>query len=101
GSSAACARRVVGDGRGFDSDFKRSDGMRGVEGALDLDEKTGRILWTHEWPADYRGISWDVGTGVTPTVDGDRVYVAGRAGMLFAFDVKTGKVLWQKDYVKD
>ena len=98
---AGYAGPAVADGRVFVSDFNRTDGMRGVERALALDEKTGRILWTHEWPADYRGISWDVGTGVTPTVDGDRVYVAGRTGMLFAFDVKTGKVLWQKDYVKD
>src|SRR2546427_3114885 len=98
---AGYAGPAVADGRVFVSDFNRTDGMRGVERALALDEKTGRILWTHEWPADYRGISWDVGTGVTPTVDGDRVYVAGRTGMLFAFDAKTGKVLWQKDYVKD
>ena len=37
----------------------------------------------------------------TPTVDGDRVYVLGTMGNLLALDVGDGRVLWQKDFVKD
>src|SRR5438128_1632765 len=77
---AGYAGPAVADGRVFVSDFNRTDGMRGVERALALDEKTGRILWTHEWPADYRGISWDVGTGVT------------------SHDPVTGKIYWRQPY---
>ena len=50
---------------------------------------------------DYRGISWPIGPRATPTVDGDRVYVAGADGKLFCLDVKTGAIIWKKDYVKD
>jgi outer membrane protein assembly factor BamB len=92
---------AVANGRVFVSDFSPKVGKRGVERALALDEKTGRILWTHEWDADYAGISWAYGPRATPTVDGDRVYVAGGGGALLAFDVATGKVLWQKHYGKD
>ena len=42
-----------------------------------------------------------IGPRATPTVDGDRVYVLGAMGHLLALDVSTGRVLWQKDYVKD
>ena len=36
------------------------------------------VLWTQEWPVDYRGISYGNGPRATPTVDGDRVYVRRR-----------------------
>ncbi len=41
------------------------------------------------------------GPRATPTVDGDRVYVAGADGKLFCLDVKTGALVWKKDYIAD
>lgn len=98
---AGYAGPAVADGRVFILDYAETQRPRGVERALALDEKTGKILWTQEWPADYRGISWPTGPRATPTVDGDRVYVAGADGKLFCLNVKTGEILWQKDYAKD
>jgi len=92
---------AVADGRVFVTDWVETQKPRGTERALALDEKTGKILWTQEWPADYRGISWPVGPRATPTVDGNRVYVAGADGKLFCLDVKTGAIIWKKDYVAD
>jgi len=91
----------VADGRVFVTDFEPTNGMRGTERALALDEATGRILWTREWEADYAGIQWEVGPGATPTVDDDRVYTLGRTGILSALDVETGELLWRKDYSAD
>ena len=34
-------------------------------------------------------------------MDGDRVYVAGGAGMLLCLDVETGAVVWQHDTVAE
>ena len=98
---AGYAGPAVADGRVFITDWEPTQGMRGVERAMALDEATGRILWTAAWDADYAGIQWEVGPGATPTVDGDRVYTLGRAGMLSALAVDTGDVLWQKDYGAD
>jgi outer membrane protein assembly factor BamB len=92
---------AVAAGRVFVTDFKRSAGKKGIERALCLDEKSGRVLWAREWDADYQGISYDNGPRATPTVDGDRVYVLGASGKLFCLNVRTGAVIWQKDYVKD
>ena len=91
----------VVDGRVFVTDFEPTQGMRGTERAMALDEATGSILWTQQWEADYAGISWEVGPGATPTVDGDRVYVLGRTGVLSALAVETGELLWRKDYAED
>jgi outer membrane protein assembly factor BamB len=91
----------VANGRVFLTDYLETKHPRGTERALAVDEKTGKILWTHEWPADYGGIMWPVGPRATPTVDGDRVYVLGVNGKLFCFDVATGTVIWKKDFIAD
>ena len=98
---AGFAGPAVADGRVFITDFEATHGMRGTERTLALDETTGRILWIQEWEADYAGIQWETGPGATPTVDGDRVYTLGRTGVLSAFDVETGALLWRKDYAED
>jgi len=100
---------AVAAGRVFVTDFKRSyeikgeikGGMKGTERALCLDEKTGKIIWTREWDADYRGISYATGPRATPTVDGERVYIVGASGILLCLNAETGNLIWQKDYVKD
>ncbi len=92
---------AVAGGRVFVTDFEPATGLKGTERALCLDEKTGKILWTHAWPANYAGISYPLGPRATPTVDGDRVYVLGAAGTLICLKASTGDLVWRKDYVKD
>ena len=92
---------AVAAGRVYITDFRAAAGLRGKERALCLDEKSGNVLWTREWDADYRGISYATGPRATPTVEGDRVYVLGAAGALLCLDARTGSVLWRKDYVID
>src|SRR5262245_16524885 len=98
---AGYAGPAVADGRVFVLDWNETQKPRGTERALAIDEKTGKILWAQEWPADYRGISWPVGPRATPTVDGGRVYVLGAGGTPFCLDVKTGAIRWKKDYAAD
>ena len=92
---------AVAEGRVFVTDYEPTQGMRGIERALALDEATGEVLWVQEWDADYAGIQWEIGPGATPTVDGNRVYVLGRTGVLSALDTETGEILWRKSYSED
>ena len=94
---------VVADGRVFVTDWEEdpeSRTMDGTERAVALDEQTGEILWTTEWPTTYRMlmVSYAIGPRATPTVDDDRVYVVGASGMLLCLEVETGEIVWQKDY---
>jgi outer membrane protein assembly factor BamB len=98
---AGFAGPAVAGGRVFVTDFQPSSGAAGIERALSLDEKSGKILWTREWEADYRGISYASGPRATPTVDGERVYVVGASGILLCLSSRTGEVIWGKDYVKE
>lgn len=92
---------AVAAGRVFVTDFQKGARSDGIERLLCLDEKTGKVLWTREWNADYRGISYGYGPRATPTVDGDRVYVVGASGMLLCLRSGTGEVIWRKDYARD
>ena len=97
---------AVADGRVFVADFEflpETRVMDGTERLLALDEATGEVLWTYEWPTAYRNLQLSYATGPrsTPTVDDDRVYVAGGAGMLLCLQAETGEVVWQHDTVTE
>ncbi len=100
---AGFAGPAVTGGRVFVTDFIRGVNTKGTERLLCLDEKTGRILWTQQWNADYIGLmeTYAIGPRATPTVDGDYVYVLGAKGALLCMKVKSGEVVWKKDFVKD
>jgi len=99
--------RMVQPGEGPPStaemNMRRATGLIGVERAVAVDEKTGKILWTREWDADYTGTmqSYAIGPRATPTVDGDRVYFQTTMGRLLCLNTATGAILWQRDYVKE
>ncbi len=97
---------AVADGRVFVLDYRETPGSRTLDGherLLALDEHTGAVLWTREWPAAYRNIHYKfaIGPRATPTVDGDRVYIMGAAGTLSCFDTATGDLVWRVDTVAD
>ena len=97
---------AVADGRVFVLDYEEAPGSRTMDGRerlLTLDEETGTVLWSQSWPATYRNIHWKFANGprTPPTVDGNRVYVLGAAGMLSCLDVEAGDFVWQVDTVTE
>ena len=76
---------AVADGRVFITDWREDRGSRTVDGterAIALDEETGEVLWTTEWPTTYRMLmfSYAIGPRATPTVDGDQDDLHERQG---------------------
>lgn len=66
-------------------------------------EADGRELWaTRLGPALTEGMpQGKEGAGCTPTIDGDRLYVIGLGGDLACLQTADGKVLWQRNLIKD
>jgi outer membrane protein assembly factor BamB len=92
---------AVSRGRVFLLDYVATTGTKVTERAVCLDERTGKTLWTREWPADYRGLDYANGPRATPTVDGDRVYVLGAMGSLRCLRDADGSEMWASDFVRD
>lgn len=80
--------------------FGKGGRIEGSERVLCLEEKTGKIVWTHEYKCTYQ-VSYAAGPRTTPVVDNGKVYTLGTMGDLFCLDAATGKVLWSKNFVKD
>jgi outer membrane protein assembly factor BamB len=68
-----------------------------------LNESDGSELWaTKLGPAVSEGArQGSEGPGCTPFVDGDRLYVLGAGGALACLQTADGKIVWQKNLIKD
>ena len=67
-----------------------------------LDPESGRRHWSTSWPTDYRDrYGYNNGPRASPVIAGGRVYVFGVAGMLKCLDLKSGKVVWERDLAAD
>ena len=64
-----------------------------------LDAATGKEIWRAAYPAPYtiNPAAWAHGAGPksTPAIAGGRVFTLGIGGILSAFDLASGKVLWR------
>ena len=69
-----------------------------VEVVRDLDRKTGKEIWNHQWEGTMSVPFFAKSNGdwirATPAFDGERLYVAGIRDVLVCLDAKTGKEHW-------
>ena len=72
----------------------------GKERILCLSDKSGELLWKHEYDCTYN-ISYPGGPRTTPIVHEGKVYTLGAMGDLFCLSADDGKVIWSKNFVKD
>lgn len=91
---------AVAAGRVFitDHDYKSAPE---VERVLCFDERTGKRLWTYEYPCRYGKMEYGNGPRATPTVHDGLVYTLGTMGHLLCLHAETGALVWKKDPVKD
>jgi outer membrane protein assembly factor BamB len=82
-----------------DDPFDTSNIIPGTERVLCLDQKTGKVLWKHEYRCPYQ-ISYPAGPRCTPLVQDGRVYTLGAMGDLICFRADTGKIVWQVNLPK-
>jgi outer membrane protein assembly factor BamB len=62
----------------------------------------GRLYWRHVHPATFRG-RYGGGDGPrgSAVIDSGRVFVHSVEGRLFCFELSTGRVLWQRDLMRE
>jgi outer membrane protein assembly factor BamB len=74
--------------------------LPGRERVVCLDERDGRVRWTHEYDCSYT-VSYAAGPRATPLVHQGKVYALGAEGHLHGLDAATGRVLWARELTKD
>lgn len=70
------------------------------EQVLALDAETGNPLWTDVYSRETYRSALGVGPRTTPTVSDGRLYTYGITGELSAYEIKSGKRLWQTNPYK-
>ena len=71
------------------------------ETVVAMDAATGKTLWEHKYPSRREDFSFGAGPHSTPLIVGDRLFTIGTNKQLFAFDKKSGRVLWSHDLIKE
>ena len=66
-----------------------------------LDASSGTTLWEHTYPSRHENFDFGAGPHSTPLLVGDRLFATGTNKQLFAFDKRSGEVLWSHDLVAD
>ena len=71
-----------------------------METVAAYDLATGDELWSHGDRAFFTNAMAGPGPRATPTIDGTRVFTFGSTGLLTAYDVESGRRLWQHDVIE-
>ena len=70
-----------------------------------FDEKTGKVLWVFGYEEHYGEWTFvperGAGPTATPIVEQGRIYTVGANGFIHCLDVRTGKVIWEKNLWKE
>jgi len=85
----------IGNGRTRQGPWESS------ESVVALDAATGKTVWEHKYPAKQEDFSYGAGPHSTPLIVGDRLFTIGTNKQFFAFDKRSGKILWSHDLIKE
>jgi len=88
---------VVAQGKVF-AFYKPKD--RHADALAAFDARTGERLWENSYERDVFTPPFGVGPRGTPAVASDRVVTLGNTGVLAAWNLADGKILWKVDTLK-
>ena len=66
-----------------------------------LNSADGRVHWKYTYDCPLDPLYYEGGPGSTPTIFDGAVYTLSKKGHAFRLDLKTGKVIWARDLVKE
>ncbi len=89
---------TVAGGRVYVTDFVKE---KSSERVLCLDWRTGAKLWEISYACSYESFTYEAGPRASVTIHDGRAYALGAAGNLHCLDAVSGKILWQRDLLRE
>ena len=75
--------------------------VAGEEVVEELDAITGKAIWRYAYPSSFQDpYGYNNGPRCTPLLSENFCYTFGAEGMLTCLDLKTGKLIWQRNTAK-
>ena len=65
-----------------------------------LDERTGRVVWSKNYPAELSPNLYEGGPNSTPTIYDGMVYTLGKQGQVNCYDARSGRTKWSDSLEK-
>ena len=67
-----------------------------------MDAATGKSIWRHGYPSQFVDpFGYNNGPRCTPLLTSNRCYTFGAEGRLVCLELRTGKLIWERDTAKD
>jgi outer membrane protein assembly factor BamB len=88
-------------GNGKSGGGRRQGPWDAEEKVVSLDAATGKTIWEHTYPSRREDFSFGAGPHSTPLIVGDRLFTIGTNKQMFAFDKRSGRVLWSHDLIAE
>ena len=79
-------------------DGKKSGGKETV---YCINAQTGKSIWKHSYDAPLIDYLHEGGPCASPALDGEILYTISKHGLLHAYRINNGKIIWQKDMLKE
>jgi outer membrane protein assembly factor BamB len=99
---SAFSEIIVSDNMVYTMFSEKSDSISGLEFIGCFDGKTGNEIWRTEVDSIFIDVDgWGDGPHSTPAVDENHAYGFSAHGILTAVNKKSGKIVWQVDFVKE
>jgi outer membrane protein assembly factor BamB len=73
----------------------------GKNSLLCVDSKSGKIIWTHQYPCKKAPDYFQGGSRATPTAYQDKIFLQSHEGDVYCLDFENGDVIWSFNTVKD
>lgn len=87
---------VIAEGRAYTIEQRRSQ-----EVVAAYDVETGREIWTHGWPGEFRESLGGDGPRATPVWYEGRIYALGAEGEFRCLEARTGKLIWNHNILTE
>jgi outer membrane protein assembly factor BamB len=99
---SAFSEIIVSDNMVYTMFSEKSDSISGLEFIGCFDGKTGNEIWRTEVDSIFIDVDgWGDGPHSTPAVDENHAYGFSAHGILTAVNKKSGKIVWQVDFIKE